>query len=397
MYTCLPTAVFKKYFFVILILIISATLLAQPDEHALDTERFYDSAHHWYDIFDEERVINPLPEKPRYDKTEIRKIADNILLFQKDNGGWAKNFDMQAKLSDEQVQAVINDKSVLNTTFDNGATHSQLTYLAEVYTISGEEKYKEGFLKGMDFVLEAQYENGGWPQFYPDTSGYRKYITFNDLAMVGVMEMLQKIVQHYPEYEFIDDQYREDINTAYEKGIDCILKCQIIDDGVKTVWGQQHDNVTFAPRGARIYEKPSICNLESTEITKLLMRIENPDNEVIDAVQSAVEWFKNSEIHGIRVETVESKEKEFVYHKADFDRVVVEDPDAPRIWARFYELGTHRPIFSGRDGVVKYSMDEIDRDRRTGYGWYTYAPEEVYELYPDWVKENNIDRNVLEE
>lgn len=31
-------------------------------------------------------------------------------------------------------------------------------------------------------------------------------------------------------------------------------------------------------------------------------------------------------------------------------------------------------------------MKEIDRDRRTGYGWYTYVPEEVYELYKEWEK-----------
>ena len=102
----------------------------------IDLTRFYDSAHHWYDINDDERTIDPLPDQQKYKSTEFEYIADNILLFQKDNGGWAKNYDMQAVLTNEQKRKIFADKNNLNTTFDNGATHSQLSYLAEVYTIT---------------------------------------------------------------------------------------------------------------------------------------------------------------------------------------------------------------------------------------------------------------------
>lgn len=364
---------------------------AQTISPPLDTTRFYDSAHHWYDIFDEDRAIEPLPEKPRYKKTETKKIADNILLFQKSNGGWAKNFDMQAILTDEQVNAVKADKDNLNTTFDNGATHSQLTYLAEAYTILGGSKYEEAFLKGIEFVLSAQYENGGFPQYYPDTSGYRKYITFNDNAMVGVMDLLQKIVQRDAAYLFVSDSLYEKVKKSYEKGIEVILGCQIVEQGVKTAWCQQHDNETLEPVGARTFEKPSICNGESSAILVFLMEIENPGEKIIESIDGAIVWFEKSAIKGITVKTVEAEEKEFLYHKTNKDRVVVEDPSAPRIWARFYELGTHKPIFVGRDGVVKYSMKEIGRDRRTGYGWYTYAPEYAINHYNNWRKKLKID------
>lgn len=371
----------------VLIFAASLTIIAQLDQPELETSRFEDGAHHWYDIFDEDRVINPLENQPKYKKNEIEKIGDNILLFQKANGGWAKNFDMQAILNKEQIKALKDDRNTLNTTFDNGATHSQLTYLAEVYSLTKKEKYKEGFLKGIEFVFAAQYENGGWPQFYPDTTGYRKYITFNDNAMVGVMNLLQRIVQNDPVYDFVDIQIRDKIKTAYEKGIDAILNCQIIDNGIKTVWCQQHDNVDFKPQDARIYEKPSICNGESVEIVKLLLREKNPDEKIIEAVETAINWFRESEIYGIRVDRIKAEEEEFIYHRANYDRVVIEDSTAPRIWARFYELGTHKPIFVGRDGIIKYSMKEIDRDRRTGYGWYTYAPEEIYQLHKEWEKD----------
>ena len=48
---------------------------------------------------------------------------------------------------------------------------------------------------------------------------------------------------------------------------------------------------------------------------------------------------------------------------------MVEDPNAPPLWARFYEIGTNRPIYSGRDGVIKYRLAEIEIERRTGYSW----------------------------
>ena len=351
-----------------------------------DLSRFDDSARHWYRIFDDDRIIQPSQAKSQYNSSQITKIADNILLFQKDNGGWTKNYDMKAILTNEQIKALRESKKDKNTTFDNGATHSQLTYLAEVYSIIKDEKYKSAFLKGINFTLEAQYENGGWPQFYPDTSGYRKHITFNDLAMVGVMKMFQEIVYHYPQYNFIDKNIRMKIAQAYQMGIECILNCQIINGGEKTVWCQQHDHVDFSPRDARSFEKASICNKESAEITKLLMNIKNPDDKIIKSIEDAVHWFQDSEIHVIRIEWIESTEEKFIYHSTKYDRIIIEDPDAPRIWARFNELRTHVPLFARRDGNIVYKMEELDRDRRTGYGWYTYDPEAVLSLYHDWQK-----------
>jgi len=54
-------------------------------------------------------------------------------------------------------------------------------------------------------------------------------------------------------------------------------------------------------------------------------------------------------------------------------------------WARFYEIGTNRPIFSGRDGVIRYNLDEIEQERRDGYAWLGAWPRAlVEEEYPAW-------------
>src|SRR5659263_283166 len=91
------------------------------------------SSLHWYDIHDDGNIINPLVNQPKYKETEITKIADNILIFQRNNGGWPKNYDMQAILTNEQADSLNRTKNKLHTTFDNSTTYTHIEYLAKVY------------------------------------------------------------------------------------------------------------------------------------------------------------------------------------------------------------------------------------------------------------------------
>jgi len=367
---------------------------SQHNSKAISVDGFYDSAHHWYDINDEDKIIYPLPDQKRCNSSEIGKIADNIVLFQKNNGGWAKNYDMTAILTEEQKAAVLKAKDETNTTFDNGATHSQIQYLAKVFTETNIEKYKEACIKGIEFTLRAQYDNGGWPQFYPDTSGYRKYITYNDDAMVGTMEVLLRIVKKSPEYSFVENDLYERVNKAFQKGIDCILKTQIKENGVLTAWCQQHDNIDFHPQNARTFEPAAICNEESADIVKVLMSIDNPSDEIINSIQCAVKWFEESKILGIRTKRIKAPKADYQYHSTSSDVIVVEDPTAPIIWTRFYELGTHRSMFCRRDKKIVYKLSDVERERRTGYAWYVYSPQTVLDHYPEWQKKWAPEENV---
>jgi PelA/Pel-15E family pectate lyase len=362
--------------------------LAKPDnkETQIDTNDFYSSTHHWYDIYDSKNVIDPEPNQPRYKPTQIKEIADNILLYQRDNGGWPKNYDMLAILTPEQHDKVLKAKSALHTTFDNSTTYTQIKYLAQAYQITKTEKYKDACLRGIDFTLSAQYPNGGWPQYFPLESNYSRRITFNDDAMTGVMVMLKDILDNKPYYSFVNSARRKKAKIAFEKGLDCTLKCQINDKGTLTAWCQQHDEVNLAPAWARAYEPPSICGKESANIVLLLMSIDKPSKEVIKSVNSAVKWFEDSKIQGIRFEEFNAPEEKFPLRTIKTDRRVVEDKSAPPIWARFYELGTHRPLFANRKSELLYSLAEVDRERRASYGWYAYDPQTVLDQYPAWQK-----------
>lgn len=374
-------------------ILVSATVLAQQPN--ISTERFSDSRNHWYGIRDAGNVVNPSPNQPKYSETEITKIADNILLYQRNNGGWPKNYDMQAILTKEQTDSVKKAKSVNHTTFDNSTTYTHVEYLAEVYTATKIEKYRGASLKGINFILKAQFPNGGWPQYYPLEENYSRHITYNDGAMLGVMETLKKINDNSPEFSWVSKDIRMKTKRAYQMGLECILKTQIISKGRLTAWCQQHDEVTLKPAWARAYEMPSICNGESVQIVMLLMSLDNPDKRIIESVQSAIKWFAESKIFNTRVKTVPSPPEESQYKSINIDRVVVSDNTAPPIWTRFYEVETERPLFSDRNSKLLYSMAEVSHERRAGYGWYTYNPQKALEMYPEWQKKWAPNKNVL--
>ena len=321
---------------------------------------------------------------PNYSTSEVTAIADNLLLFQNPDGGWTKNTNMTARLTESQAAEVMASQDSRASTIDNGATHSQLKYLAAAYTQTGDRRYRQAFAKGIEYLLAAQYDNGGWPQFYPNPRGYKAHITFNDNAMVGVLQLLQDMVQDAPNYAFVDRQLRQQCQAAYDRGIECILKCQIETGGRKTVWCQQHDHKTLAPADARVFEKASLCSGESAAIVQLLMNHREPSPQVIEAIESAVAWLREASLHGIRLERVEAETVRFHYHTSKYELRVVADESAPVQWARFYELETNRPLFCGRDGVVRYSLAEIDRERRTGYAWYVTSPASALKEYDKW-------------
>lgn len=309
-----------------------------------------------------------------YSSQEARSLAQNVLAWQFSNGGWPKNTDMS-----KAPPADRKDGSDHGSTIDNGATCPQIRFLARYFKASNDSAARDAALRGIQYLFTAQYANGGWPQFYPLRKGYWDHITFNDNAMVNVMILMREIASGTPTFDWIDKALQDKAKLAFAKGIDCILKCQVVAGGKKTVWCAQHDENTFAAAPARKFEPASLSGAESVGIVKLLMEIERPSPAIIEAVEAAVAWFKANKIEGIRFQRVNTANGK--------DGIVVNDPSAPPTWARFYEIGTNRPIFTGRDTQIHYVLTEVEQERRGGYSWYTESPGPLIEVqYPAWTK-----------
>jgi PelA/Pel-15E family pectate lyase len=309
-----------------------------------------------------------------YGTDEARQMADNILTFQDKHGAWPKNIETATK-------PYTGEPGKLKGTFDNGGTTFEMYYLAKVAHATKEQKYIDAFNKGLDLILAAQYANGGWPQSYPvnDKDGYERYITYNDGAMARLMFLLRDVFTAEV-YSFVTPEKKQQAKAAFDKGIDCILKTQVRVNGKLTSWCTQHDEKTLEPRPARTFEPVGLSACEVVGILHLLMVIDNPSPEVVAAVDGAVAWLNEVKITGIKIEDRPNKDL-----PKGFERFVVKDPAAPAIWARFYEIGTNRPIFGDRDGSIHYDLMELGHERRNGYAWYKGWPRNLVEKeYPEW-------------
>ena len=299
-----------------------------------------------------------------YRSPEGRRVTENILSWQSEQGSWPKNQNTAAALFD-------GDRASLRGTFDNGATTGELRFVARAFQCTGERRGRAAFDRGLDHILKAQYPTGGWPQFHPPGPQYHRHITFNDDTMVRLMELLREAARE-PDYDFVEKNRRQAAGNAFDRGIRCILRCQIRVNGQLTAWCAQHDEVDYRPRPGRAYELVSLSGAESASILGLLMSLDRPGPDVIQAVRCGAAWFESVKVTGIRVEM------------ANGERRVVNDPDAPPLWARFYEIESNRPIFCGRDGVKKYQLSEIEAERRNGYAWYGSWGERVAADFARW-------------
>ena len=324
----------------------------------------------------------PTHEKEDFYKTEeARRIGDQVLLYQRVTGGWPKNINMSRPLTDEERVQVLRDKERRDdSTTDNGATNMQMLYLAKLYQATQVERYKEGVLKAVEYLLSGQYENGGWPQFWPEMHGYQMHITYNDDAMVNTMNLLRAVAQQKDPYQGLaDEALRQRCMKAFDKGVECILKTQMHNkEGRLTVWCQQHYRDNYEPAPARAYELPSYCSMESASITRLLMSLPNPDERVKQAVHAAMAWFDKYKLTGLRIQRTGP------WASMDGDTKLVEDADAEPIWGRYYDLKYCEPYVCDRDGLPRRRLEDIGHERRNGYAWFGSRPAELYPTYDKW-------------
>lgn len=318
-----------------------------------------------------------LRQKPEWFASSAgRAAADNVMAYQSAEGGWPKNVDLLAPVTPEALAEI--QRGGKANTIDNQATTLPIQFLALAAGAAGDTRYRAAVDRGIDYLLASQYPNGGFPQFFPLRQGYYAHITFNDGAMINAVELLRDVAGGRAPFGAIDAGRRARAADAVKRATDCILQTQLKQDGRLTAWCAQYDEKTLEPAWARKYEPPSCSGAESVGIVRFLMSIERPTPAVIAAVEGAVTWFRTVAIQGRRLDLVPQP-------AGRPDRILVADPAAPPLWARFYELGTHRPLYMDRDSQPVYEFAQIDYERRAGYDYHGTWPASLLEKdHPAW-------------
>lgn len=308
--------------------------------------------------------------------TADKALANNMITWQMPHGGWFKygkaKYASPWNGSDPRADWTGANGVELGT-IDNNGTVTEIMFLADVYQRSQEIKYRDAAREGFDFVLGMQTTTGGLPQVYPTRpNSYSNYVTFNDNAMVRALGMLDLAVQH--KAPFSGDPFSaaqlERARDALSKGVDYILKAQIVQAGVKTVWCAQHDPNTYAPMGARSYELPSKSGSESVGVIGFLLS--QPQTEQVKAaVEAAIAWYKSPAVKVDNTAYVSRPSS-----NTDDSYNPIQTKAGSTMWYRFYDLDKDTGFFSGRlpsddpPGVgKKYDIMQIEAERRYGYQW----------------------------
>ncbi|MDO6385902.1 pectate lyase [Uliginosibacterium sp. 31-12] len=346
---------------------------------AVSLQGFDDGIKHWRNRYGD--------KYEKYAPEQIREIANNVLLYQRLNGGWIENRDPTRVLSYAEKAQIQEEQKIESASFDNRNVYSQIEYLAAVYGQTGEARYREALLRGLDFTLNNQHKKcGGWPHTVPGEQSYHPYITMADEVTSGVLRTLRKIAAGSAPFAFMPAATRARAGAAVKRGDACVLQLQIVQNGQLAGWAGQYHPDTLLPANGRSFELASIVSQESIEMLRYLMGIDKPTPAQIRAIEGGVKWFERSALKGLKIETVKLDQPvKYEYHTATTDRLLVEDPAAPLLWARFYDLKDNSVVLANRDGIRVAKYADIHHERRTGYAWYGQWPAKLLDSeYPAW-------------
>jgi len=326
-----------------------------------------------------------------YAGPEARAVADTIVSFQTPAGGWSKN-QSRAVAPRLPGQRYANDAETMNPdrsnfdapndrfwtfvgTLDNDATTQEIKFLTRVATATPGAtgaKYRASIVKGVRYLLAAQYPNGGWPQIYPLEGGFHDGITFNDNAVAQAAMLLQAVATD-PAYRFVPAPLRTASASAVRRAVDVILAAQAKVGGRGAGWPQQVDALKLKPISARNYEPRSIASGETTDILLFLMQ-QPKTPAIVRAVDDGIAWLKGRAIY----------DQAWTGKGTPEGRRIIPQKGAGPIWSRNYDLVTGKPIFGDKDQSIHDDVNEISIGRRNGYNWYGTQPQQAIDAYAKW-------------
>lgn len=312
--------------------------------------------------------LRSLHKLKKLDQTS-EKNALNIISWQLENGGFGlHDIEPYSQVWDGQKTRSVWMKNGIDiANFDDGATVSELRFLAKAYTHIINEKTKQAIQSsihnGIEFILNAQYPDGGWRQVWPSVYPtdpkkskryYANYTTLNDHAMIRNMVLLSDILSEVAPFSSKLTQSIDRIKIIHSllAAKEHLLKAQIRANSELTIWPAQFDPISFEPMPARPYELISKSSRESVGVLSYLLNWPLDEPKINAAIMAGVNWFKKNEINNLELhngELINSPNKKF--------------------WYRFYEIDSNKPFFTGRDGIKRYKLSEIEEERRKGYSW----------------------------
>jgi hypothetical protein len=280
-----------------------------------------------------------------------KETADALIRGQLRSGGWDNRIEFdpdERKKYAYRVEPDDGKKRRNTTTFDDNKSQSAIRFLMQ---LDQQLEFKdatihESVLYALDAVLRSQYSSGAWPQRYSEFPGpadstitkasipqswsrtfpgtkYAGFYTLNDNTMSDLIVLM---LDAYDIYQ--DQRYLE----AAARGGEFFLNAQLPEP--QPGWAQQYDK-EMHPAWARKFEPAAITGGESQGVMRTLLLLYRRTAAVRD--------------HADRF--LEPLPRAIAYYR----RSALDDGKL----ARFYELGTNRPLFFTKQYELTYSSDDM--------------------------------------
>lgn len=201
------------------------------------------------------------------------KAGDLLIDGQLPGGG----FPEELRLTDAGVKAV-GGQGVL----EDHATDRAIELLLQLFDATGEQKYLVAARKAVDFLVQAQYASGAFPQRYPLSEAYSKFYTINDGATSDPILRLINFYRRSGEKKYIE---------AAKRGGDWLLSSVLSDP--TPGWAEQYDT-NNVPTKARTFEPPGV----GTEVTLLAVEalvelyLATGEEKYLGPVPKAIKWLE---------------------------------------------------------------------------------------------------------
>ena len=255
-----------------------------------------------------------------------RETARALVWGQRKVGGW----DHRVDVSHMQQDQTMPHRKAGRCTMDDNITQGALSFLMEIDTEIDEPWLTDGVRLGCEYMMESQFENGAWPQWYPLIGGYHDYYTFNDNTINDCIQVMLKAHRVYGNEEYL--------RTA-EAGGQFIIDSQL--DPPQAGWAQQYSH-KMEPAWARGFEPPGVCSAATARNIRTLidLYLYTRNQDYLSPIPDAIDWLQRSHLESGK-------------------------------WARLYEVGTNRPVYGDRQdpGKKHYEYDEISSRERNSYAW----------------------------
>jgi PelA/Pel-15E family pectate lyase len=285
---------------------------------------------------------------------DARQTAYALVQGQLESGGWDSQMELGGEARGRYAYRTNSGDSDAPrkrnaTTLDDNKTQSAMQFLMNIdrELDFADPKIHECILYALEHVLAAQFPNGGWPQRFsapPDPQEYpaikasfpedwsrtwqkqpyANYYTFNDNAIADMIDTMYRAYWIYG-----DERYRQSALKAGE----FILSAQLPEP--QPAWAQQYDR-NMQPAWARKFEPPAITGGESQGVINTLLTLYeySGQDRFLEPVPRAIEYLQSSKRSDGKL-------------------------------ARFYEIGTNKPLYFTKDYKLTYS----DADMPTHYAF----------------------------